>query len=397
MDVLLDDEEIEVQSAVGSILEKEATPELARAHENAESGVATDLWERFGDLGWPGLCLPEEVGGGGMPLGYAGLVAEQIGRSLAPLPFVTTAAAGWVIGLLGTPAQREAWLPGVVEDHAALTLAVEGRGNVLAPAPDELVARRQPDGGFVLDGRRRYVENLPVSSVCLTAAHVVGADGSDEGTALFLVPTDADGLSTVRLVATAKDDLRHLDFAQVRLGPDALLGEGATPGARAFYTLLDTVVALSASRMAGAARRVTEVAADYAKIRHAFGQPIGAFQAIQHLCADMLIWVDGSDLLNREALWFIDRDQDPRTEASQAKAFANVRLVAACRGAQQIHGGLGFTAECDVNLYYRRVVSWAGRLGNASQHHRRIASDLLDGPESVRLDRLPPSLLGAAR
>jgi alkylation response protein AidB-like acyl-CoA dehydrogenase len=128
-----------------------------------------------------------------------------------------------------------------------------------------------------------------------------------------------------------------------------------------------------------------EFAVEYAKQREAFGQPIGAFQAIQHLAADMLIAVDGAELLVREALWRLGEGLPASVEVSQAKAFASDKCVFVGRSAQQIHGGLGFMMECDLQLWYRRIVAFSLRCGSAREHRQRVAAALLDQPGKVRL------------
>jgi alkylation response protein AidB-like acyl-CoA dehydrogenase len=149
---------------------------------------------------------------------------------------------------------------------------------------------------------------------------------------------------------------------------------------------MDLAAAFLAAQMAGAARMATERAADYAKERVAFGQPIGAFQAIQHMAADMLIGTDGAQLLAREAIWRLGEGLPATVEAAQAKSFANEKCLAACRSAQQIHGGIGFIEVHDQQLWYRRVTAWAHRCGTAREHRRIVAAALLDQQGPVRLD-----------
>ena len=137
--------------------------------------------------------------------------------------------------------------------------------------------------------------------------------------------------------------------------------------------------------MVGAAGEATQRAVDYAKQRHAFGQPIGSFQAIQHMTADMTIGVDGAQLLAREAIWRLARGLPASVEVSQAKAFANEKCLMAVRMAQQIHGGIGFIAQFDQQLWYRRVAAGSLRCGTTPEHRARIADALLDAPGRVRL------------
>jgi alkylation response protein AidB-like acyl-CoA dehydrogenase len=148
---------------------------------------------------------------------------------------------------------------------------------------------------------------------------------------------------------------------------------------------MDLASVLMASQMQGAARRAMEMAVAYVNQRQAFGQPIGAFQAIQHMAADMLNAVDGVQLLAREALWRLGEGLPSRIEVAQAKAFASEQCLMVCRCAQQMHGGIGFMRDFDLHLWYRRVASWALRAGSSHEHRRRIASALLDGVGPIRI------------
>jgi alkylation response protein AidB-like acyl-CoA dehydrogenase len=142
--------------------------------------------------------------------------------------------------------------------------------------------------------------------------------------------------------------------------------------------------------MVGAARKDIEMAIEYAKFRVAFGQPIGAFQSVQHTCADMQIWVDGGELLTFEALWKIDQGLPASVEVSQAKAFCNEKCEAAVRNSQSIHGGIGFMMEFDLQLWFRRVSAWTMRMGTSFDHRARIAHALIDLPGLVVLGRPMP-------
>ena len=130
---------------------------------------------------------------------------------------------------------------------------------------------------------------------------------------------------------------------------------------------------------------------DHAKFREAFGQPIGAFQSIQHMCADMIIWIDAGELLAYEALWKMDNGLPAQVEVSQAKAFCNEKCPAVARNSQSIHGGIGFMMEFDLHLWLRRITAWSMRLGTTFEHRERIARALLDSPGNVVLGRpVPP-------
>lgn len=163
-----------------------------------------------------------------------------------------------------------------------------------------------------------------------------------------------------------------------------MVGSAAT-GRAIVRELMDLATAFTTALMVGAAGEATHRAVEYAKGRNAFGQPIGSFQAIQHMAADMTIGVDGAQLLVREAFYRISNGLSARVEVAQAKAFASEKCLAAVRMAQQIHGGIGFIAEFDQQLWYRRVAAWSLRCGTAPEHRRLVAESLLDRQGPVRL------------
>jgi alkylation response protein AidB-like acyl-CoA dehydrogenase len=205
-----------------------------------------------------------------------------------------------------------------------------------------------------------------------------------DGVAAALVDTTSAGMRGTDYVTTANDSQARVDFDNVRVPKSALVGEPAR-GAALARDLCDYAAALMTSQLAGATRRDMEFAVEYAGQREAFGQPIGAFQAIQHLCADMLIAVDGAQLLVHEALWRLDQGLPASIEVSQAKAFAGDKCIFVARSAQQIHGGIGFMMEFDLQLWYRRIVAWSLRCGSVREHRQQVAAALLEQPGKVRL------------
>ncbi|MEK7370813.1 MAG: acyl-CoA dehydrogenase family protein, partial [candidate division NC10 bacterium] len=154
--------------------------------------------------------------------------------------------------------------------------------------------------------------------------------------------------------------------------------------------MLDRATALLCAQMLGATRKDAEMAIEYAKYRVAFGQPIGAFQSIQHVCADMIVWIDGGEMLTYEALWTMDQGLPASVEVSQAKAFCNEKCEAVVRFSQIIHGGIGFMMEFDLHLWFRRVSAWTMRLGTSYEHRARVAHALIDLPGRVVLGRPVP-------
>jgi len=245
---------------------------------------------------------------------------------------------------------------------------------------------------FILTGTKMFVDNFVCAEKALVAARTAPASSKHHGISLFLVDTNSPGISATSLTTLAKDKQSKVYFDQVHVPSANLIGE-LNQGWAIARDMLDLGTALICAQMVGATRKDAEMAIEYAKNRVAFGRPIGSFQSIQHLCADMILWVDGGQLLTYEALWRMDQELSASIEVSQAKSFCNDKCVAACRTSQTIHGGMGFMMEFDLHLWYRRVTAWSMRLGTSFEHRSRISRGLLDQPGQVRLGVSFPAIL----
>jgi alkylation response protein AidB-like acyl-CoA dehydrogenase len=385
MDVLLSEEEQMVKNLAREFLEGECPPSLARAMETDDLGYPPELWKQMADLGWFGMSLPEEYGGQGLPLAYLGIILEEVGRAIAPVPFHSTMVAALAINAHGAEQQRREILLGVASGATILAWAFSERDARFLPETIQLQAARDGDD-FILSGTKMFVDNFSVAEKCLVVCRTGGPAGDDprKGISLLLVDTASQGLSHTPLTTLAKDKQSVVDFDHVRVPASNLVGQ-LDQGWGAAEEMLDRGTALLCAQMVGAARKDTEMGIEYAKGRVAFGRPIAAFQSIQHMCADMTIWIDGCQLLTYEALWKMDQGQPAGLEVSQAKAFCNDKCEAAVRSSQVIHGGIGFMMEFDLHLWFRRVSAWTMRMGTTFEHRARIAKTLLDQPGKVRL------------
>jgi alkylation response protein AidB-like acyl-CoA dehydrogenase len=378
MDVLLTDDELAVQRAAAEFLATESTPALVRLAERGQERMSRELWARVAQLGWLGISLPEECGGQDLPLSYLGLLFEELGRHIAPVPMLGTMASALILARHGSPAQR-ALLPRVVAGELLLTYAVQ-EPNCRWSLDAVALAGRIDGDHLVLSGQKAFVDSFRSAEKCLVVFRML--DGS--GMSLALVDPAAPGIEATDLVTTAGDAEAMVRFDGVRVPLADRVGTPETGRAIALE-LMDLAAAFTTGLMVGAAGEATHRAAEYAKQRNAFGQPIGSFQAIQHMLADMTIGVDGAQLLVREAVSRMGVGLPASVEVSQAKAFANEKCLMAVRMAQQIHGGIGFIAEFDQQLWYRRVTSWSLRCGTAPEHRARVAEALLDRTGQVRL------------
>jgi len=278
----------------------------------------------------------------------------------------------------GTEQQKQDLLPRVADGSLMLSWAVAEQDGRWSTDAIQLTGRIEGDQ-VVLDGTKHFVDNFGNAAQCLVAFRL--QDGGKTTLRTILVDTNAAGIQAEELVPTAKDRQDRVRFQGVKVPHDRLVGQGP----EAVDDLMDYASVLYACLMEGAARKAMEISTAYVNEREAFGQPIGSFQAIQHMAADMLNGVDGTQLLAREALWRMSQGQPARVEVAQAKSFGNVKCQMVVRCCQQMHGGIGFIVDTDINLWFRRVTSWALRGGTTHEHRRLIAASLLDVPGKVRL------------
>ena len=383
MDILPSEEEQLLKNAARDFLEAEVSTALVREMELDEIGYPPALWKQMADLGWLGLAIPEEYGGQGLPLTYLGMVMEELGRVLAPVPLHSTMVAALTVDESGTEAQKRDLLPAICNGDLVMTWAVIERDPRLIP--EAVVEQATPDGdGWILNGSKMFVDNFNVAQRCLVAVRTSDASAVNEGISLFLIDPNGTGVSQTPLVTIAKDKQSRVAFDGVRVSSADLVGE-LHNGWPVVERMLERATALICCQMIGATRKDAEMAIDYAKNRVAFGRPIASFQSIQHMCADMILFADGAQLLTYEALWKMDQGLPAGVEVSQAKAFANEKCEAVVRQSQVIHGGIGFMMEFDLHLWLRRVSAWTMRLGTTFDHRAKIASALLDKPGRVRL------------
>ena len=383
MDILPTEEEQMLKNVAREFLETEVSTALVREMELDGLGYPPALWKQMAELGWLGMSLPEEYGGQGLPITYLGLVLQEAGRVMAPVPLHSTMVAALTIAEEGSDQQKKEILPAVSDGNMVLTWAVHERDARLIPEAMELEAKADGDG-WVLNGTKMFVDNFVVAGRCLVAARTSPASSSNQGISLFLVDTNGNGVNQTALSTLAKDKQSRVDFNDHRIEKVALLGQ-VDQGWPIVEAMLDRATALICCQMVGAARKDAEMAIEYAKNRVAFGRPIGSFQSVQHLLADMLLHVDGGEMLTFEALWKMDEGLPASVEVSQAKAFCNEKCESVVRTSQVIHGGIGFMMEFDLHLWFRRVTSWSLRLGTTYEHRAKISAALLDVPGRVRL------------
>jgi len=346
---------------------------LVRAQIEAPQGAAESLWTAMATAGWMGLGFGEDVGGAGLGLVEQVVLLEELGRVLAPGPyFATTLLGGAAIDGAGDTAQRRRWLPGIASGATRATLALlEGAERWDAAA---IQLRAEPDGdGFRLRGHKNFV----IEAACAELLVVAARHGDGEaGVALVVLDAGTPGLTT-RPVAMLDGTRRiaALDLDGVRVARDALLPGGWSALAR----VLDRAKVGLCAEMIGAAESVLERSVAYVKTREQFGQPIGAFQAIQHKCADMLVALEAAKSATWAAAWALDENEpDAPITAATAKAVASDAFAKIAGDGIQLHGGQGFTWEQDLHLYYKRAKLSERLFGDGAWNREIVARARVD-------------------
>ena len=364
-------EQDELRDGVRGMLARECPISLVR--EVVEKGTSPDaLWSQMVELGWPALTVPESAGGLGMGAVELAVVVEELGRVLAPGPYLPTVTEfAPVVAEAGSPEQRERFLGGVAAGELTGTLAlVEESGSVDV---GRVAATATPDGaGFVLHGMKQTVVEASSADEIAVIARRPDTRG-DDGVGAFVVARADLGVEPIEALDASRP-LARVALDGVRVDADRALGAPGPGTAVAVRRAVDVATTALAVETVGAAQAIFDITLAYAKQREQFGSPIGSFQAIKHKFADMLVALERARATSYFAALTIAEDDDRRALAtSTAKAAAGDCAALLAKEGIQIHGGIGYTWEHDMHLYVRRVKSSSLLFGNAAQHRARVA------------------------
>jgi alkylation response protein AidB-like acyl-CoA dehydrogenase len=356
-----------LKNSARAFLDEHCKPELVRSLFDDPRGESEAMWKEMAQLGWLGLSLPEDAGGSALGMVETAIVLEEMGRVAGPAPYLPTMLAAHAIAGAGTPAQRSRWLPAIAAGGARATVALLDAQLDWRPEATATRADRRA-GGWAISGTKSFVPWAHVADAMLVPARTA------EGLSLFVVTRDTPGLHLSPIIGmdlTSRSASLRLDDAAV--GADALLGAPGGAGPLLREVLLRGAVG-AAAEMLGAARRCLDMSVEYAKVREQFGQPIGSFQAIRHKCAEMLLEVENSHGATYYAAWALDAGAAEReVAASVAKSYVSEAARKVCGEAIQVHGGIGFTWEYDLHLYFKRAKALEPVYGDADYHRELIA------------------------
>jgi alkylation response protein AidB-like acyl-CoA dehydrogenase len=375
MDLSLTEEQQLLQDSARDFLRQECPTTHVRAMEEDETGYSPALWQQIADLGWAGLMFPEQYGGSGYSFIELCVLMEEFGRALLPSPFHSTVLTfGLPILFGGSAAQKQRYLPAIATGKLLGTLALTEPSASFEPSGVSVRAESR-NGTLVINGTKLFVLNAHTADELLVAVRTRDSGGPENGISLLLVPGKAAGVDIIPLHTIAADRQCEVEFRNVSVGADALVGK-LNDGWSLIKQTIDHATVAKCAEMVGIAQVAFDMAVDYAKNRVQFGRPIGSFQAIKHKCSDMIIDVDGSRFITYRAAWCLAGGLEAAKEISMAKAWTSDACRRVCAQAHQIHGGIGFTKEYDLQLYFRRAKQGEVFYGDADLHREVVAQEI---------------------
>ena len=367
MNFSFSEDQVLLRNSVRAALDEQCTPGHVRAMADDARGYSEALWSEMAKLGWLGLPFAEEQGGAGLGLVELALVLEEMGRAAYPGPYFASVVLGGLgIQLGGSAAQQERWLSAIASGQARASAALLEDALDWDPASTTATATKTGDG-WRLAGLKRFVPWAHVADVVLVPAR------APEGLSLFLVDPRAAGVTLTPMVGIdVSNRWSEMRLDGVTASADAMVGRAGDAGGVLDALLRRAAVAASAE-MLGAARRCLDMSVGYVKVREQFGQLIGSFQAIRHRCAEMLMEVENCHSAVYYAAWALTAGAgDAPAAASICKSYVSEATRKVCGDAIQVHGGIGFTWEYDLHLYFKRAKSLEPLYGDAAYHRELI-------------------------
>ena len=375
MEFILNEEQEMLKTMARDFLAKECPKTLVRELMEDETGHSTELWKKMAEVGWLGLIFPEEYGGSAMNFRDLTILCEEMGRAMLPGPFFSTLLlAGLPILNAGTEEQKKEYLPKIANGEAVFTLAVLEEDGDLWPEGIKLKAVQRGDD-YIVDGTKLFVPDAKAADYILVAARTQRTANPEEGITLLLVDTTEWGIYAAPL--KTMDETRkqyEVIFNNVAVPARNIIGEVHQGWPVLKDMMLKSTAALCAE-MVGGGEWVLETTVNYAKDRMAFGVPIGSFQIIKHKCADMYSALEYARSLMEWAAEAIKDDSAnvPRA-VSMAKSYCGDAYKFVTDQGVQIHGGIGFTWDHDMHLYFKRARSSDTAFGDSNYHRELIAA-----------------------
>ena len=376
MDFELSEEQLILRRTTRRFLNKECPISLVRGIEDDGIDYSLELWSKMAKQGWHGLGFPTEFGGAGGDLLNLAIVFEEMGRGAcvhSPL-FSTVILGGLTLMDIGSKWQVKKLVPQIARGLLIMSFAYI-EPIVRHDALGISMTAVENDGCYLLNGSKLFVPDAHVADRIIVAIRTKETTDPENGISLFMVEKERPGLSTIPLKTIAGDKQCEVLFENVRIDDRDLVGELNTAWAAVERTR-NRAATIKCCEMIGGSQQVLEMTLDYVKNRYQFRRPIASFQAVQHHCANMKIDVDGARFITYQAAWRLSQGLPSRKEIATAKAFTSEAYRRICALGHQLHGGISFTMEHDMQLYFRRAKAAELAYGDANFYHSIIAQEI---------------------
>ena len=375
MDFGFTEEQEMLRTSARDFLTTECPSDLVKEMAEDEQGYKPDMWAKMAELGWMGLAFPEEYEGMGMTFLDLAVLLEETGRAVLPGPFFSSVVeAGFAVLEAGSEEQKKEILARISTGEAIATLAVTEPSASYEPSAITVTAKAEGDG-YVISGTKLFVDNAHIADYIIVAARTKEGGKPEEGITLFVVDGKAAGITTTLLKTISGSKQCEVIFDKVKVPKASVLGK-VDKGWAAVEKVIEKAAVAKCAEMVGGAQAALDMSVAYAKERVQFGKPIGAFQAIQHHCANMLIDVDSSRFLTYQAAWKVSEGMEAAMEVSMAKAWVNEAYRRVTQLGHQIHGGIGFCMDHDMPLYFKAAKTGESLFGTSDWHREKVAQEL---------------------
>ncbi len=376
MDPRLSEEQEILQKSARDFLTEKCPKSLVREMEKDEKGYSPELWQEMAGLGWMGLVFPEKYGGGEMSFLDLAVLLEEMGRVLLQGPFFSTVLLGGLPILdLGTDAQKEKYLPDIINGKAIFTMAMtETDGKYKASSiKTKAIA---DSGNYVINGTKLFVPDANVADFFLCVARTDDkAKNPEDGITVFIVDARSPGISKTVLETIARDKQCEVVFKDVKVPGGNILGK-LNRGWGEVQKIIERAAIAKSCEMVGGMQVALDMTVAYVKERVQFDVPVGFFQAVQHHCVYMLVETEGSRAAAYEAAWRVSTGRPYSSEAAITKAWASDAYQRVVALGTQAHGGVSIIEDHDMPLYFRRAKADELAFGDARFHRKKVAREL---------------------
>ena len=374
MDLRFTEEQEILRQTARDFLATECPKTLIRELEQSEKGYSPELWKKMAELGWMGLIVPEEYEGIGYTFQDLAVLLEEIGRNILPGPFVATITSTFPILEAGTEEQKKGLLPKIARGDLILTTALLESDGVFDASGIAVKATPKGDA-FIINGTKLFVDMAHVASHIICVTRTKEGTAHEKGITLFIVDSTTPGISCEVMPTTAQDKLCEVRLENVSVARKNILGK-IDEGWPIVEMMLRKGAIARCAESIGAIQTCVDMTVAYAKERVQYERPVGAFQALQHIMADMWTAMETSRYLVYEAAWMESNGLPCAKEASMAKAYVNEVYRNVSKWAVRLHGAIATSNDHDIPLYYRRSKAADTAFGSTDFHREIVARQI---------------------